>query len=113
MGLRPPTAGGYSGDTINYSYRMAGSRDWKDLAALNVGGGVPVGFNPYAVDSATNLVYGFDSVEGRRALFSIALDGSLKRNMVLAHPQVDVDGLIRIGRQQRVVGAATPPTSGR
>jgi dipeptidyl aminopeptidase/acylaminoacyl peptidase len=106
MGLRPERTSGYSGDVINYYYRLPGSRDWKELGKLNVGGEIATGFNPYAVDRATNLAYGFDRVDGRRALFSIALDGSLKRTMVLSHPQVDVDRLIRIGRQERVVGAS-------
>ena len=30
----------------------------------------------------------------------------MKRDLVLARPDVDVDGLIRIGRQNRVVGAS-------
>jgi dipeptidyl aminopeptidase/acylaminoacyl peptidase len=107
MGLRPDRASGYAGDTINYYYRLSGSRDWKDLGVLDVSGGTVVsGFNPYAVDRTANLAYGFDRHEGRRALFSIELDGSLARTMVLSHPQVDVDQLIRIGRQQRVVGAS-------
>lgn len=105
-GLRPERASGYDGDTINYSYRLAGERDWKELSALKVGGGGVAGFNPYAVDRDSNLVYGFDHQEGRRALFSIALDGSLKRTLVASHPQVDIDGLVRIGRQRRVVGAS-------
>jgi dipeptidyl aminopeptidase/acylaminoacyl peptidase len=37
-------------------------------------------------------------------LFSIALDGSKKETLVYAHPEVDVDDLVRIGRRQRVVG---------
>jgi dipeptidyl aminopeptidase/acylaminoacyl peptidase len=106
MGLRPERTSGYDGDTINYHYRLSGSRDWKELGTLDVGGGISRGFNPYAVDRAANLVYGFDRVDGRRALFSIALDGSLKRSLVVSHPQVDIDGLIRIGRQRRVVGAS-------
>ncbi|MDT8760841.1 S9 family peptidase [Sphingomonas psychrotolerans] len=106
MGLRPDRTSGYAGDVINYFYRLPDSRDWKELGSLNVGGGVVAGFDPYAVDRATNLVYGFDRIDGRQALFSIALDGSLKRTQVLAHPQVDVDGLIRIGRQERVVGGS-------
>ncbi|WP_204273961.1 hypothetical protein, partial [Stenotrophomonas maltophilia] len=70
------------------------------------GGGGYAGFNPYAVDREANLVYGFDGNEGRLALYSIALDGSLTRKLVFAHPQVDVDGLVRIGRQRRVVGVS-------
>ncbi|TGX53392.1 S9 family peptidase [Sphingomonas gei] len=106
MGLRPERTSGYSGDIINYHYRLPGSRDWKELGALDVGGGMPKGFNPYAVDSTANVVYGFDRIDGRRALYSVALDGTLKRSLVLSHPQVDVDSLIRIGRQERVVGAS-------
>jgi dipeptidyl aminopeptidase/acylaminoacyl peptidase len=105
MGLRPDESG-YNGDTINYSYRLAGQRDWKDLSALKIGAGLATGFNPYAVDRTANLAYGFDRQEGRRALFSIALDESRTRTLVAAHPQVDIDGLVRIGRQQRVVGAS-------
>jgi dipeptidyl aminopeptidase/acylaminoacyl peptidase len=63
-------------------------------------------FDPYAVDPAKNLVYGFDDKDGRQALYSISLDGALTRTLVLAHPQVDVDSLIRVGRQRRVVGVS-------
>jgi dipeptidyl aminopeptidase/acylaminoacyl peptidase len=90
----------------SYLYRAPGDRDWKKLGNLQVTGGLERGFNPYAVDRDANLVYGFDEKDGRRALYSVALDGSLNRTLILAHPQVDVDGLIRIGRQQRVVGAS-------
>jgi dipeptidyl aminopeptidase/acylaminoacyl peptidase len=53
-----------------------------------------------------NVVFGFDDKDGRQALYKIALDGSLKREVVLARPDVDIDQLIRIGRQRRVVGAS-------
>jgi dipeptidyl aminopeptidase/acylaminoacyl peptidase len=39
-------------------------------------------------------------------LFRIRLDGSGTRELVASHEQVDVDGLIRIGRRNRVVGAS-------
>ena len=94
------------GSTIDYLFRRAGSRDWSTLGTLRMGGGTDAGFDPYAVDPALNVVYGFDQQDGRRALFRVALDGSLRRELVLARPDVDVDGLIRIGRQHRVVGAS-------
>ncbi|WHU02228.1 MULTISPECIES: alpha/beta hydrolase family protein [unclassified Sphingomonas] len=91
----------------SYQYRTAGDRDWKKLGDLvSDGGGGYSGFNPYAVDRDANVVYGFDDKDGRSALYSIALDGSLTRKLVFAHPQVDVDGLVRIGRQRRVVGVS-------
>ncbi len=91
----------------SYSYRTAGDREWKKLGELvaDATGGYS-GFNPYAVDRDANVAYGFDAKDGRSALYSIALDGSLTRKLVFAHPEVDVDGLVRIGRQGRVVGVS-------
>ncbi|WP_082463773.1 S9 family peptidase [Sphingomonas sp. Leaf17] len=106
VGVRSRTESGYDKNRIVYSYRKPDSRDWLPLATLTIGAGLSEGFNPQAVDAAQNVVYGFDEQDSRRALFRIALDGSLKRDLVYANPQVDVDGLIRIGRQHRVVGAS-------
>lgn len=55
-------------------------------------------------DPKLNVAYGFDKRRGRIALYKIALDGSGEQDLVFAHPQVDVDGLVRIGLHQRVVG---------
>ena len=57
------------------------------------------------MDSKQDVVYGFDDKDGRRALYRVALTEGLKRDLVLERPDVDVDGLIQIGRQGRVVGA--------
>jgi dipeptidyl aminopeptidase/acylaminoacyl peptidase len=98
-------ATGYLTGEINYFYRAKGSRDWKSLGTYD--SGKEVGFDPQAVDPDLDLVYGFRRGGGGRSeLVSIALDGSMKETVVYAHPQVDVDGLIRIGRAQRVVGAS-------
>lgn len=105
-GLRSADNSGYLRSKINYYYRQAEDRDWKPLGTLNLSDGQESGFNPHAVDPAANLVYGFDDKDGRQALYSIALDGSMTRTLVLAHPQVDVDSLIRVGRQRRVVGVS-------
>ncbi|HWU96197.1 MAG TPA: prolyl oligopeptidase family serine peptidase, partial [Sphingomonas sp.] len=93
--------------SYSYQYRTANDRSWKRLGDLvSDGNGGYSGFNPYAVDRDANVVYGFDGKDGRTALYSIALDGSLTRKLVFEHPQVDVDGLVRIGRQRRVVGVS-------
>lgn len=101
MALRATTNTGYEGATLAYLYRKPGDRDWLPLSKVADG----VGFEPYAVDREANVAYGFDRKDGRLALFRVALDGSLKRELVLERADVDVDGLIRVGRQGRVVGA--------
>ena len=106
MGMRPTSGTGYGSNTISYYYRKQNSKSWEPLGKLLLEGSVARGFNPYAVDAKLNVVYGFDDANGRQALWRIALDGSLKRELVLSHPNVDVDQLLRIGRQRRVVGAS-------
>jgi dipeptidyl aminopeptidase/acylaminoacyl peptidase len=64
------------------------------------------GFLPAAVDPELNVAYGFKKIDGRLAVHTIALDGSMREQLVLARPDVDVDSLITIGRRQRVVGAS-------
>lgn len=106
-GLRPDLTTGGVGDTISYQYRAPGSDDWRPLGAVKLlPSGTATGFDPSAVDRDLNVVYGFDDQDGRRALFRVALDGTGKRELVEANPQVDVDGLVRIGRQRRVVGVS-------
>lgn len=106
MATRPRLASGYFGDEIVYKYRRADSKEWEPLSTVKLSGYSSSGFLPYAVDRDLNVAYGFDNADGRKALFKVALDGSLKRELVLARPDVDVDGLVRIGRQQRVVGVS-------
>lgn len=106
MGVQPSTNSGYRSDTINYLYRTPGSRDWKPLTTLSIAGWRVSGFNPVAVDAAANVVYGFENQDGHTALYSIALDGTLKKTRILGRSDVDIDDLIEIGRQNRVVGAS-------
>ena len=106
MGVRPLAGTGYATNVVNYFYRRPGATEWEPLSKMQLGVGRYQGFNPYAVDPALNVVYGVDDAGGRQGLWRIALDGSMKRELVLSHPQVDVDGLMRIGRQQRVVGGS-------
>jgi dipeptidyl aminopeptidase/acylaminoacyl peptidase len=105
IGIQSKTSTGYNSNRIAYSYRTADSRDWKPFTNLTIAAGRITGFNPYAVDPALNLVYGFDDQDGHRALYSVTLDGSLTKKLVLGRPDVDIDDLIKIGRQNRVVGA--------
>lgn len=106
MGTRTLESSGYLSEKVRYSYRPVGSRDWTALSSVTSAGQAAEGFDPYAVDRDRNVVFGFDSKDGYRALYSIVLDPSLKKELVLARSDVDVDGLIRIGRDARVVGAS-------
>lgn len=95
--------GQYTG-VVTYRYRAAGSREWLPMGDFNTI--TEDGFNPYAVDAEANVVYGFRKRNGRQALFRKKLDASLAETLVLDQDDVDVDGLLRIGRSRRVVGAS-------
>lgn len=104
MGTQEVNGDGYLKDAIRYAYRKPGESDWTMLSTVSAGGGT--GFDPYAVDAAANAAYGFETLNGRSALYRVALDGTAKKELMLAKPDVDVDRLIRIGRAQRVVGVS-------
>ncbi|HEU0133992.1 MAG TPA: S9 family peptidase, partial [Allosphingosinicella sp.] len=104
MGVASVEGTGYASGKVNYYYRSKDSREWKTLGTVN--NNTSEGFYPIAVDPDLDVAYGFRSADGGRwALYSVALDGSKTEKKVFAHPQVDVDGAVRIGRAHRVVGA--------
>ena len=93
-------------ETIHSFYRSNDSDDWKPLAVSDTSNQDASGFFPVAVDSKRNVVFGFDKNGAYDALYTVALDGSGKQELVLSRDDVDVDGLMRIGRKSRVVGAS-------
>jgi dipeptidyl aminopeptidase/acylaminoacyl peptidase len=94
--------GDFDSGNIAYYYRKTDSRDWLPMG--EVVGEEHNGFQPVAVDHDANLAYGYKKLDGRLALYTIALDGSLKEELLYARPDVDVGGLNRIGRRNRVAG---------
>lgn len=107
MGFQPSDGTEQLLGRIHYVFRKAGSRNWENLSTLRFeGGSTSTGFNPYAVDPVKDVVYGFDDHDGRQALYSLSLDGNAQRTLLLSRPDVDIDELVRIGRNGRVVGAS-------
>jgi dipeptidyl aminopeptidase/acylaminoacyl peptidase len=93
---------GYLSGMKRYFFRPAGGGDWEPLSTVNLRENE--GFDPVAVDAATNRAIGFAKMDGRTAVVAVKLDGTGKGETLYRHPEVDVDGLVRVGRDQRVVG---------
>ncbi|HEX4388802.1 MAG TPA: S9 family peptidase, partial [Steroidobacteraceae bacterium] len=91
-------------NVVSYLYRTADSPDWHKLSDYDYGDSS--GFGPVAVDPKLNVAYGFKKKDGRLAVYAVALDGSLREDLVYARPDVDVDELVQIGRQRHVVGVS-------
>ena len=104
MGSLRSTGVGYAQTNTKYSYRLRDKTEWVPLSEYDWI--TEQGFNPYAVDAIENVAYGFDKIDGRHALVKVALDGSGKRATVFSRPDVDVDDLVMLGRQRRVVGVS-------
>lgn len=93
-----------------YRYRLPGSKDWKLLSEYDVATGK--GSYPLAVDAGSNSAFMLAKHNGRMALFRRKLDGSETSQLVAANDKVDIDGIVRIGRGQRIIGY-TFATEGR
>lgn len=106
MGTQQSTARGYAEREVQISYRPAGGGSWADLSLLKIEAGQTHGFYPLVVDAAQNVAYGFDDSGEYQALYTMALDGSGTKTLVLGRDNADVDDLLRIGRSQRVIGAS-------
>ena len=105
MAMSPPAgATGMMGNAVNFMYRAKGDGDWKPFSSYNRV--TRAGLNPQAVDTDLDVAYATDRLDGRRVLYRVALDGSLRKELVASHPQVDIDNVVRIGRRGRVVGAS-------
>jgi dipeptidyl aminopeptidase/acylaminoacyl peptidase len=99
-----PDPTGRNSGTISYLYRTQDSVDWHELSRYNSVD--HTGFQPVAVDHDLDIAYGWKKLDGRIALYAMSLDGSLHERLVYARPDVDLGGLVRIGRRSRVVGVS-------
>jgi dipeptidyl aminopeptidase/acylaminoacyl peptidase len=94
---------GYASGTDNFFYRKQGSTEWLPFSTVPLDG---PGLRPVSVDPVGNVAYCFDRVSGRDALYRVALDGSMKTELVYANPKLDVDEVVRLGRQPRLIGVS-------
>ncbi|QPC99903.1 alpha/beta hydrolase family protein [Qipengyuania soli] len=103
---RDRSTGVYKEDRTYY-YRPKGSSEWKMLSkeTLQPGGG-NTGFVPVAVDSELDIAYGFGSKNGYDAIYKVSLANPAVPELVSAKDGIEVDSLIRVGRQRRVVGVS-------
>ena len=106
VGLQDTNSQGYAKETISYLYRQQGSRDWEPLIKLDLASDKAGSFTPVTIDADTNAVVGFDYDNGMIGLYSLALDGSKQQRKLLGRSDVDIDAVITIGRQRKVVGAS-------
>jgi dipeptidyl aminopeptidase/acylaminoacyl peptidase len=97
---------GNLGDSRLYYYRRPDSSSWHLLSEVMVDAQSRLGFVPVAIDAKRNVAYGFDTVDGYEAVIEVPLAEGGTPKILLARENVDVDELIRIGRQRRVVGAS-------
>lgn len=104
--VQPSDNSGHVTLQTRYLYRKIGSKVWEPLSAVTFTDGHYAGFRPYVIDRDLNAVYGFERQNGHDAIFKVALDGSLKKDLVFARSDTDIDGLIDVGRSHRAVGAS-------
>lgn len=108
MLVRQPDEGstGYTGNRLIFFYRDLEGDEWHKLSEVEINSQSRVGLYPLAVDSSRNVAYAFDDIGGYDALVEVPLDGVGKGRVLLARNDVDVDYLVRIGRQRRVIGVS-------
>ncbi|MBS0380648.1 MAG: S9 family peptidase [Proteobacteria bacterium] len=101
VGNREQTGRGLTG-AYQYEFHPVGSDQWQPLSTYQSTD--DSGFLPLAVDPEQNVAYGYQKLDGRLAIYTMTLDAGRNQQLVYSNPNVDVDGLIFLGRQQRVVG---------
>ena len=96
-------ADGVIRDRISYSVRPKGSQSWRPLTRAALSDARATSFEGF--DASGDHIFQLAPLDGRTALFAVATDDAATRTLVYAHPQVDVDGIMRIGKYRRPVGA--------
>ena len=105
LAIMPANEAGYSKQEVDYQIRPVSGGGWRDLSRVTFNSGLSEGFEPIAVKPGTDEVYGFANHNGNRALFLLDAGSTAKPKLVLAADEGDITGLVRLGRDRRIVGA--------
>jgi dipeptidyl aminopeptidase/acylaminoacyl peptidase len=81
-------------------YRTIGGKDWHALTEYVDADE----FEPLAVDATTNALYALKKLSGRKALYRIKLDATKAEELVASNPNVDIDGVVRVGNGLKIIG---------
>lgn len=101
MATRGMNDDGYAKDEVRWFYRARDDDKWLPFISAKDDDSD----TPLAVDPDRNIAYLLSKKDGLDVLYGVALDGTGSRQVVLEQPGVDIDNVIRIGRNGRVVGA--------
>lgn len=105
--VRQPTeAGGMLSSRRLFYFREQGKSSWQLLSKVEVDSQTYRGFYPVAVDSGKKIAYAFANNGDFEALYTIPLAENGEPEMIASRNDADIDRLIRIGRDRRVVGAS-------
>lgn len=97
------TATGYIRDSIRYFTRGKAGGDWRPLARDTISGLSAYTFLGF--DESGDSILAARDRDGRAALFRDAVEPGGASELLFAHPTVDVDGVLRIGKMRRPVAA--------
>ena len=94
---------GYLRDMVIHQIRSKTTNRWESIGSSRLTGLPQFDFLGFEDSGDTVLVT--KPVDGRQALFRMPATGEITSELVFAHPQVDVDGVLRIGKYNRPVAA--------
>ncbi len=104
MATSDSDSAGFQRDNLNRWVRAKGSKDWQRLGATETLSDTQSEFHGFD-ESGDNFVVG-RKLEGRLALYRVPTGPGGGSELIYASPQVDVDGLLRIGKYNRPVAAS-------
>ena len=91
---------GYPTGRTKYFFRTADSKEWRQLVDFTK----DEEFRPLAIDARTNSLYALKPLNGRMALYRIALIATPVPELVASHPRVDIDGVVLASNGRDVIG---------
>ncbi len=92
------------GRDYKYFYRTKTSSQWLPLGRADLGANLTLNVEDF--DETGDWLYIFKPKDGRQAIYKFAADGSNREELVYARQDTDIDGIYRIGKFNRPIGAS-------